>query len=70
MAPMSMVVRRNKTPSSVVRGVESKSWRKTWNGNVCRELATGELKISPRDKENPILTLLQSQLFIKAVINT
>lgn len=50
-APISMVVRRNKTPSSVVSGVESKSWRKTWNGNVCRDPATGELKMSPKDKK-------------------
>ena len=62
-----MVVRRNKTPSSVVRGVESKSWRKTWNGNVCRELATGELKMSPRDKNK---SKNNPTLFIKAVINS
>lgn len=56
IAPMSIVVRRNKTPSSVVSGVESKSWRKTWNGNVCREPATGELNMSPRDKNKSRIT--------------
>jgi hypothetical protein len=70
IAPMSMLVRRNKTPSSVVRGVESNSWRKTWNGKVCREPATGELKISPKDKTHSELIYFYSRVPKKAILST